>query len=176
MPSQRDAVLTDTVGFIRKLPHSLVAAFRATLEEVTEADAILLVADAAHPAVRDHVRAVYEVLEEIHLPDKPVLLVLNKVDIADPDSLHALSEDMGSAVAVSAVTGQGLDSLVARVDALLASDRTRVRLRIPQREARLVARLHESGRVLSESYEDNAVLVEAEVDPALAALVEPYAL
>ncbi|MCX5758279.1 MAG: GTPase HflX [Candidatus Hydrogenedentes bacterium] len=102
LPSQREAVLTDTVGFIRSLPHSLVAAFRATLEEVNEADLLLLVADAAHSAVQEHIQAVYEVLNEIHAMDKPRIVVFNKADIADPDNLRQLLWGSGVCMAVSA--------------------------------------------------------------------------
>ncbi len=174
LPSRREAVFTDTVGFIRKLPHSLVAAFRATLEEVTEADLILLVADAAHPAVREQIDAVNVVLEEIHLPDKPLIRVYNKIDAADPDDVHALCAEPGICVPVSAHTGEGLDALMQTVDAQLVSSRTRVRLCIPHEYAGLVARLHEDGLVLSQEYDHDAIHVEAEVGPALRSAVARF--
>ena len=167
LPSQREVVFSDTVGFIRKLPHGLVAAFRATLEEVNDADLILLVADAAHPATEDHVNAVYEVLREIDAFDKPVLNVFNKIDIADPGRVRELDRALGHGVGVSALTGEGIEDLAQAVDAQLAGQSSRVMLRIPQSKAGLVARLHQVGRVLEESYEDNAILVNVELDHAI---------
>ncbi|MBI5094292.1 MAG: GTPase HflX [Candidatus Hydrogenedentes bacterium] len=164
LPSQREIVLTDTVGFIRKLPHSLVAAFRATLEEVVEADLILVVSDASHPAVDDHTRAVYDVLHEIEAAEKPTIKVYNKVDIADPDRVSALLRNNGRSVAVSAKTGEGLEALLAEIDHQLAPTRSRVTLRIPQSMAGVVSRVRECGRVLSQSYEGNEIILDAEID------------
>jgi len=171
LPSRRQVVFTDTVGFIRKLPHSLVAAFHSTLEEVSEAGLLLLVADAAHPAVEDHIRAVYEVLDEIKAADVPMVHVFNKIDIADPGMVSQLQLMWGrnASVAVSARTGEGLDRLLDIVDAELASDRQRVTLRIPQSQAGLVARIHRSGRVLNQRYEGDDIILEAELDPAMKA-------
>jgi len=165
LPSGRDIVLTDTVGFVRQLPHSLVAAFRATLEEVNEADLLLLVADAAHPAVEDHIRAVYVVLDEIEVEgDRPILTVLNKTDIAEPRRVAQLIRGPGRSVAVSARTGNGLDGLLEEVDRLLGKRRRRIRLRIPQQEARVVSWLHDHAHVRSQQYLDNAVIMDVEVD------------
>lgn len=167
LPSRRSVVFSDTVGFIKKLPHSLVAAFRATLEEVTEADLLLLVADAAHPAVHEHVNAVYSVLDEIHAGGKLVLTVFNKTDIADAQRVKRLKHEMQPSVAVSAKTGEGLTQLLEEVDRLLSNARRRVRLRIPQQEAGVVSRIHDAGRVLKQEYEANTIVLEAEVEPPL---------
>ncbi len=174
LPSQREAVLTDTVGFIRSLPHSLVAAFRATLEEVNEADLLLVVADAAHAAVHEHIQAVYEVLDEIHAMDKPRIVVFNKSDIAAPDNLRQLLWGGGVCMAVSAKTGEGLSELLAEVDKQLAAGFHLVRLSIPHSQAGVLARLRRTGRILSQEYGNDAILVEAEVDSALERVVEPY--
>lgn len=174
LPSQREVTLSDTVGFIRKLPHSLVAAFRATLEEVNEADLLLLVADAAHPAVEDHIRAVYDVLEEIEAGDKPILMAFNKIDVAAVPDVQHLTWRHQPSVAVSARTGEGLDDLLQEVDRQLAATHRRVTVRIPQSQAGLVSRIHQSGRVLSQRYEDNAIIVEAEVDHALEGQLADY--
>ena len=167
LPSRRSVVFSDTVGFIKKLPHSLVAAFRATLEEVTEADLLLLVADEAHPAVHEHVNAVYSVLDEIHAGGKLVLTVFNKTDIADGQRVERLKREMLPSVAVSAKTGEGLAQLLEEVDRLLSNARRRVRLRIPQQEAGVVSRIHDAGRVLKQEYEANTIVLEAEVEPPL---------
>jgi GTP-binding protein HflX len=168
LPSGREIVLTDTVGFIRSLPHSLVAAFRATLEEVTEADLLLVVADLAHPNVRDHLTAVQAVLEEIHAGDKSVINVFNKLDIAPEISeVRQLLHGPGSRIGVSAKTGEGLQALLAEIDRELSSSRRRVTLRIPQENGAVIARVHQSSRVLSQDYEDNSVVIQAEIDPAI---------
>jgi GTP-binding protein HflX len=174
LPSQREIVLSDTVGFIRKLPHSLVAAFRATLEEINEADLLLLVADAAHDAVEEHIRAVYDVLDEIHALGKPMIFVFNKIDIADPGRVNLLLCGPGIRTAVSAKTCQGLDLLLAEIDEQLAAKNSRVHLRIPQSQARLVARIHSTGRVLSEEYEGNEIILEAEIDRATEGIVKQF--
>jgi len=174
LPSGREVILTATVGFIRKLPHTLVAAFRATLEEVNEADLLLMVADAAHPAVDEHIEAVYAVLDEIEASGKNILTVFNKSDVADPDRLAQLQRERPRSLAVSARTGAGLDELRALIDSEFATNRRRVRLRIPQSEAGVVARVHESGRVLHQSYEDNTIVLDAEIDPALHAQLSAY--
>jgi len=168
LPSSREIVLTDTVGFIRSLPHSLVAAFRATLEEVVQADLLLIVADLAHPHLKDHLAAVQTVLEEINAGDKPVINVFNKLDIAPETSeVRQMLHGPGSRVGVSAKTGEGLNSLLAEIDRQLSSSRRRVTLRIPQGNGALIARVHQSSRVLNQNYEDNTVVIEAEIDPAL---------
>ncbi|MFO7776032.1 MAG: GTPase HflX [Candidatus Hydrogenedentota bacterium] len=167
LPSGRTIVLTDTVGFIRKLPHHLVAAFRATLEEVVEADLLLVVADAAHPAVEDQIRAVYDVLEEIGAAEKPALTAFNKVDIADSEQAHQLISGHDSRIPVSARTGEGSDALLRAIDEYVRPQRQRVHLRIPQREARLAAQVHANGKVLDERYEGDDILLDAEIEPHL---------
>ena len=168
LPSRREVVLTDTVGFIRKLPHSLVAAFRATLEEVKEADLLLVVADAAHPAVAEHLRSVRDVLDEIGASETPRIMVFNKIDVADAGTVQQLLWGAGPRLGVSALTGEGCEALLAEVDRQLSSQRRRVTLRIPQSEAGVVARVHKAGRVLDQQYEDNVIVLEAEIDQALA--------
>lgn len=174
LPSGREVTFTDTVGFIRNLPHSLVAAFRATLEEVNEADVLLMVVDAAHPAAEDHLKAVRGVLDEIEVGEKPSVLVLNKMDIAVPMQAHELETRFGKGVRVSARTGAGMEELLHAIDAKLSPQRSRVRLRIPQDKGGVVARIHDSGKVLRQEYEDNIVVLDAEIDPVLRRQVAEY--
>lgn len=175
LPSGREFLLGDTVGFVRKLPHTLVAAFRATLEIVNEADLLLLVVDAAHPAAAEHVRAVNTVLEEIDALDRPLIMVHNKIDLlSDERRAGLVDERREAAVAVSAKTGEGLEQLLAAIDHHLASTRRRVRLRIPQSEAALVSRIHRNGRIMSEHYEENDILLDAEVEESLHGLLRAY--
>ena len=113
-------ILTDTVGFIRKLPHELVAAFRATLEELSEADVLLHVVDASQPALEDHMHAVESLLEELGVAERPTILVLNKMDrVTSERSLESLMTSRPRVVAVSAATGQGIEALLAAIDAAL---------------------------------------------------------
>ncbi len=175
LPSGREVVLADTVGFIQRLPHQLVAAFRATLEEITEAQVILLVADAAHSAVEEHIEAVYGVLREIEATETPIIRVLNKIDIALSGRLTALAGSQhGRCVAVSARTGAGLDGLLSALDEELAAGLRRVTLRIPQSRAGLLTHVRDGGRVLAQRYEDNAILVDAELDAATAGRMAEY--
>lgn len=175
LPSGRAFLLADTVGFVRKLPHTLVAAFRATLEVVNEADLLLLVIDAAHPAAAEHVRAVFSVLEEIDALDRSVVKVYNKIDKLSSERVAALIEPAREvAVAVSARTGAGLDALLDIIDRQLASTRRRVRLRIPQCNAAVLARIHQRGRVISQSYDGNDILIDAEIEEALHGQIREY--
>lgn len=176
LPSGREVVLTDTVGFIRKLPHSLVAAFRATLEEVNEADMILLVVDASYPGANEHIRAVNVVLDEIRVAPKPTILVCNKMDIAEPAGPNALDWDPSSRVCVSARTGAGLERLLEEIDRRLTPLRSRVVLRIPQSHGALVSRVHSAGRVLGQQYDGNDVLLDVEIDPVFRERVAAYIL
>jgi GTP-binding protein HflX len=115
-------ILTDTVGFIRKLPHELVAAFRATLEELAEADVLLHVVDASQPALDEHLAAVESLLEELGVADRPTILVLNKLDrVESTASLETLMASRPRVVGVSAVTGKGIESLLAAIEAALGS-------------------------------------------------------
>ena len=115
---RRKFILTDTVGFIRKLPHELVAAFRATLEELAEADVLLHVVDASRPALEEHMAAVESLLEELGVAERPTILVLNKMDrVQSERSLESLMVSRARVVAVSAVTGKGIESLLAAIDA-----------------------------------------------------------
>ncbi len=174
LPSGRPVAFSDTVGFVRKLPHSLVAAFRATLEEVTEADLILIVADASQAAVRDHLRAVYAVLDEIGAADKPMLTAFNKIDIADADNLSFLTRKSERALFISAHTGTGLRQLLEEVDTVLSANSCHRRFRIPQNEAGIVDYLHTNSRVVNQHYEGNNIIIDAEVDPDVARQYQDY--
>lgn len=174
LPGGGHIILTDTVGFIRKLPHSLVAAFRATLEEVVEADVILLVADASHEGVMDHVKAVYDVLEEIEVGSSPIIRVFNKIDAANEAFVQELLAGPGESLAVSARTGQGLDSLLNAIERTLSLRRSRVTLRIPQSNAGIVSRVYQQGRVHDKSYDGESILLDAEIDAVLKGVLREY--
>ncbi|HEU4752969.1 MAG TPA: GTPase HflX, partial [Armatimonadota bacterium] len=137
--------LSDTVGFVRHLPHQLVEAFRSTLEEIAEADLVLHVVDGAHPDPAEQVRAVREVLAEVHADKLPELLVVNKIDAADEETLLRLKRQWPSAVFVSARTGAGIEQLRSAIERLLPRPAVEVRVRVPYDRGDLVARVHQRG-------------------------------
>jgi len=153
-------ILTDTVGFIRKLPHELVAAFRATLEELADADVLLHVVDASHPSLDEHLRAVRELLEELAVADRPTVLALNKVDRLDAP-VEPLVERLGG-VAISAATGAGIAPLLVSVERALPPGGAAT-LRIPHGDGAALALCYARGRVLARVDEPDAVRLEVEL-------------
>jgi len=176
--SGRDYLLTDTVGFIEKLPHQLVEAFKATLEETTLADLIVHVVDASETEERRFVdmRAVDEVLEEIGAGEKPRLLVLNKADLLGAEERHEVALAHPGAVLVSALAGEGLEELRARIEAAFAETLTEVELLIPYSEGGRMAELHElAGDLVREDTADG-IRVSVRLSAAVAARYSPFAL
>lgn len=174
MPNGEPALLIDTVGFIRRLPHHLLDAFKSTLEEVVQSDLILLVADAADPQVADHVRIVDEILQELGAGGKPTLVALNKVDRVDIDDRIPLSGEDRPVVMISAKTGEGLQELLTRMESLAFSSRRRHWYLIPYTEAAQLAWLHANGKVFRTEYEETGTLVEAELEASRVRVVEAY--
>lgn len=151
-------LLSDTVGFIRHLPHHLVASFRATLEEARQADLLLHVVDASAPDADAQIEAVREVLEELNLSDRPELLVLNKLDCApDPDRLVRLRGASGRSTAVSAATGEGLDELRERLKEFVHAGSVRLKVHLSAANGRLQAYLEEHAEVLAREYSPERV-------------------
>jgi len=174
LPSGRRALLSDTVGFIRELPPGLVAAFRATLEEVQEAAMILHVTDVANPLHAEQDEEVRKVLAELGLEETPRLQVFNKIDRLEQDARGGLANS-SRAVFVSALTGEGLEALRARLDELLPGDRpVRVALRFSSADGRRRALVHERGRVLGEEFRDGKVWIEAELPASVAQELEEF--
>jgi len=179
LPSRRRVLVSDTVGFIRNLPTTLVKAFRATLEEVNEAALVLHVVDASSPAAAEHTAHVLKVLAEIGAGQVPQILVLNKMDRLPPDEADAgtlARRLMGEAgghkelrsAPVSALTGTGMDALLAAIDDVLPLDPVvHTTLELDAGDGQTLALLHEFGRVVSTRYEENRVVVEAEVPESL---------
>ncbi len=162
LPSKRKVLLSDTVGFIRNLPHTLVSAFRATLEEVQRAALILHVSDAGSPLSMEQDAQVEVVLRELESDKKPRLHVKNKIDLLPAAQRDAL-RDTADTVHVSAAKDIGLTTLLDRIDQMLAEDPiSRVRLRIPQREGKALSVLEASSRIFSRQYRDGLVELEAE--------------
>lgn len=176
LPSKRKILLSDTVGFIRNLPHALVSSFRATLEEVQRAALILQVSDANSPLSAEQDAQVDRVLTELEAGQKPALHVKNKVDLLPPKQRDSLRDDART-VHVSAAKGIGLTTLLDRIDQMLSEDSlSRVRLRIPQKEGKALAQLEARSRIYSRQYKDGAVELEAEVPESLARKLKQWVL
>jgi GTPase len=180
LPSKRKVLLSDTVGFIRNLPHTLVSAFRATLEEVQRASLILQVSDASSRLSAEQDAQVEIVLKELEADKKPRLRVMNKVDLLDPDVAQALVNDAlldAKTVYVSAREGTGLKKLLDRVDSLIEEDRvSRVRLRVPQKEGKTLAMLEAKARIISRTYMDGTVELEVEAPESVMRKVREWAV
>lgn len=161
LPSGRKVLFSDTVGFIRQLPHHLVDAFRSTLEEVSEADLLLEVLDIAHPRVWERKRVVEEVLKDLEAERKPMIIVLNKIDLVEDPFLisHAISQLEGS-IPISAASGEGLETLLEEIDRRLSSGSRLYRFLIPQSRPDLVAALHREGKVTRIDYHLKEVYLE----------------
>jgi len=167
-------ILTDTVGFIRKLPHQLVAAFKATLEELEEADVLVHVVDASHPGLEEQMAAVDSLLTQLELTGRPSIVALNKVDRLDADvALEALVHRFDG-VAISARTGEGVDRLLDRVAQTLGPRVERVTLRIPYQDGTALAHCYGRGRVLARSDDADGIRLEVELAPRLLGPVEAY--
>ena len=167
--------LTDTVGFVRHLPHQLVEAFRSTLEEVAEADLLLHVVDGAHEDPEGQLAAVRDVLRDIDATAVPEIVVINKADVADPMVLARLLRGEPHSVVVSALTGQGIEELLAAIERDLPRPRIEVRALVPYSQGALVARAHRDGVVLSAEHTGEGTLLHALVGSMLAAELEVFA-
>ncbi len=175
LPNHQPALMTDTVGFIRKLPHHLVESFKATLEEVNEADLLLHVIDASHPQVDEQIASVETVLRELGAHEKPVVNVLNKMDLAAARMQQGrMLTKPGRHVPLSALTGEGLDLLRNELADFLKSRSVRIRARIPMSEGKLLAAIRSSGRVFAEQYDEGHVLIEAAVPAKVGGRCAPY--
>jgi GTP-binding protein HflX len=173
LPSGLEMVLSDTVGFVRKLPHDIVAAFRATLEEVREADLLLHVIDVSSMHWKEQATAVEEVLRELTAQNKPTIDVYNKADLLPPDARPAGLRDR-SAVLVSARTGFGLGELENLIASQLESFTMRLELKIPYHRAALLSRLHDQARIKTRKYENDGILLEVEVPRSAARSLRDY--
>jgi len=163
LPNHRPVLLVDTVGFISRLPTQLVAAFRATLEEVTEADLLIHVVDASHAAWRAQIAAVRTVLKELDAADKPVVYAVNKIDRLASTEVREVVAEVGEGVAISALQHVGLINLLRRIAQQLPEPLERVRLLVPYAKARTVSEIFGRGRIISQEYGEQGIAVEAEL-------------
>ena len=174
LPGGRAVTITDTVGFIQKLPHGLVEAFKSTLSEVRGADLILKVVDISDEDHQRHIDAVDQVLEEIGAGDRPSVTVYNKADLLDPHELAVMRARMPQAVFFSARTGLGLEDLLVRLSSEAAARDRLVSAEVPYREGALMKLVREQGQVISEEYLEDRIRVIAKVPERVAARLARY--
>ena len=175
LPNGQKILIADTVGFIQKLPHQLVSAFKATLEEVQEADVLLHVVDASNQHFEEQIKAVEKVLRELKVLDKPAIIVLNKIDLL-PEGIPLFNHPYHQTVGVSAKTGAGIRDLLEALAALAGSTNREVELLLPHEEGQLLGRIFEEGQVQTVDYRDDGVFLKAVVPEFLYGQVSVYKL
>jgi GTP-binding protein HflX len=173
-PSGQDFTLSDTVGFVRHLPHQLIEAFRSTLEEVSSADVILHVVDGSDAAPEEQISAVREVLAEIDASRIPEIIVINKADIADPLVIARLKRREPNAIAVSAHSGAGIDELMAMIDHALPGPSIRMDVHVPYGRGELLSRVMQHGIIENQEYTDEGTKLTVRVEPDLAHELQPF--
>ncbi|MCR4869647.1 MAG: GTPase HflX [Lachnospiraceae bacterium] len=163
MEEGQKVLLTDTVGFIHKLPHHLIDAFRSTLEEARYADIILHVVDAADPDLDMHMDVVYQTLQQLEITGKPVITVFNKQDLVPADAIRPLDRRADVTVRLSAARGFGIPDLLQAIQTILKDFRKEIAQVIPYSQGALLARIHEQGQVIKEEYRPEGVYIEANI-------------
>jgi len=177
MPDGQQILLTDTVGFVRNLPHDLVQSFRATLEETTLADFLIHLVDASHASAAEFYKTTTEVLKEIGAGDKKVILAFNKVDLVEDEGhLTALQHAFPDALFISVKTGKGMEALLHRIHEMVFDRVMRLHLHLPMHRLDLLALAHAEGKVLSEKYESEIAEVECMIPKRLASRFEEFAV
>jgi GTP-binding protein HflX len=175
LPNRQEILLVDTVGFIRKIPHMLVAAFKSTLEEAVHTDILLHLVDVSNPQAELQAEATMHVLKELKADGRPIITVLNKIDaLQDPSVLHRFRLKYPKTVPISALTGEGFDRLMEQMTVEIGSLRKTYRLRIPQSHYALVSELMKEGRVIQCDYEDNDILLHVEIPGRFESKVQPF--
>lgn len=175
LPNNQEILLSDTVGFIRKLPHLLVAAFKSTLEEAIQADILLHLVDASHPMAEEQAATTFEVLKELGASDRPIITVLNKVDKCENKTmLKRIKILYPKTVEISALKKIGFEELLEQMVNELSLRRRTVNLRIPQSEYEKVSEVMRLGNVLNKDYDENDVLLKVELPSALAGKLQHY--
>jgi GTP-binding protein HflX len=177
LPNNQEILLTDTVGFIRKLPHTLVAAFRSTLEAALHDDVLLHVVDVSHPLAEEHAQTTVKLLKELNAEHPNMITVLNKADqCQDRKMIERLRILYPKTVVISALQNTGLQDLLQLITQELSSQRQEIKLKIPQREYALVSAIKREGKILYEEYEDNEIILRAEIPLNLIHRFDPYRL
>ena len=169
LPNNQKILFIDTVGFLDRLPHHLIEAFKATLEEVGEADLLVHVVDISHVKAAEEVGAVYRVLEELGVKDKPVITALNKIDkIPDKSIIDKAIASFDNAVAISALKREGFETLIDKIMRYVDKFTTLIKLNIPVTDTKTFSIIHENGHILKKEYKDDFVYIEAEIPVKIA--------
>ena len=177
LPSGDQALFTDTVGFIQKLPTTLVAAFRATLEEIAEADLLLHMVDISHPNAMNQAEAVQQTLDEIGASHVPIVTVLNKIDrLSNPEAARRTLEHFPQAVAISALTGTGIDDLLEHIRTGLYETFTPILVRLPYQQGQLISLFHDLGQVERMEHGRKGVLMQGRIPGRLVGQFKPWQL
>jgi GTP-binding protein HflX len=180
LPNNQLVLVIDTVGFIRKLPHLLVAAFKSTLEESVEADVLIHLIDSSHPLALEQAKTTFEVLSELHAKDRPIITVINKIDLIDEGGgahramIQKLRLTYPRSIQISAKTGEGLDLLQEEMMRILQDRRRRITVQIPQSDYHVVAELLQDGTVFSKEYIENDIRIDVELPIAHAQQLAQY--
>jgi GTP-binding protein HflX len=168
-------LVTDTVGFIQKLPTALVAAFRATLEEIADADVIAHVVDITHQNVEEQVQTVIEVLGELDATDQPIVTALNKIDrLPGAEEIDLSEAGLPNSVAISALTGQGIPELLERLEQVLDEGMVLIDVLLPYGRGDLLGLAHQRGMILSEGHEENGTALVARVPASMRPHFDAY--
>lgn len=177
LPNNQEILLIDTVGFIRKLPHLLVAAFKSTLEEALHSDILIHLVDVSHPMAEEQAETTFEVLKELNAENTPVITVLNKIDLcSDPGVVLKLKLKYPKTVQISALKRTGFDELLNAMVEELSKQRKIVTMKIPQSEYALVSEVIRQGNIINQDYEDNDVILTVEISAALSQKYKSYIL
>jgi GTP-binding protein HflX len=177
LPNKLKVLFTDTVGFIRKLPHTVIESFKATLEELKSADLLVHVVDLSHPQWEDHIASTEAVIRELDAAGKHTLVVFNKIDrLENPEAIHAAMARHPNSVAISVKTGENLQEFVDELQNQLSAWRLRQKFRIPQSDSAALAELHRAGHVIDIRYEGDDAVLTAHIPPALETKFARYAV
>lgn len=177
LPNKLKVLFTDTVGFIRKLPHTVIESFKATLEELKSADLLVHVVDLSHPQWEEHINATDDVIRELGADGKHTLVVFNKIDrVANAEAVEAALARYPHSVAISVKTGENLEQFVDELQNQLSAWRMKEKFRIPQADSAALAELHRSGHVIDIRYEGDDAVVTANIPPALEPKFARYAI
>ncbi len=168
LPNHENLLLTDTVGFINKLPHHLIAAFHATLSEIEDADLLINVLDVSHPKLEEENKATYSVLKQLKVENKPIINILNKIDLIDNGYLLSrYGRTFDSSIAISALRSQGLDQLLEKIAKILEKERVYSEFSFPYQRSDLISLVHSEGEILSKKYLKGEVVLKVRLDRSL---------
>jgi len=174
LPNGRNVIISDTVGFINRLPHQLIASFKATLEEIKNADILLHVIDINTDKIEDKIKVVNDVLKDLDVMNKKIIKVFNKTDLANETIIERLNIQHNNSVFISAVEGSGKEKLINRLNQVVNKSMKTVRLNIPYEEAHLIEKIHEQGNVFKENYSKNHITIEANIGDEFAKKLKQY--